>query len=176
MQQTRTTEQTMDDMRKMPLFRQLVPAEAGIGWPVPLRKENRIYVTFPFFGKSSKGEEGKTVLYPPIATLTLDWATLVPVEYVALRFNHPWPEGNWEAPLGTFPHPAIAQVSVAQYKAKRSELLALYDEMFRRLAQNQPFPVDWKTRFSTLLSLLIEPPLVPYYRALAPRFYERFLP
>jgi hypothetical protein len=174
-----TTEQAMAEIRKMPLFRQLVPMEAAIGWPMPLRKEQngitKVYVTFPFFGMTPKPDKGLTILYPPFATLTVDWATLVPVEYVSLRFNNPWPEERWEGEVGTFPHPAVASMTTAEYKIKRSELLAMYDEMFSRLGQNQPFPAEWKTRFSNLLRLLMEPSLEPYYRALAPKFFERFL-
>ena len=175
MQSTITIEQAMENIRKMPLFRQLVPAEAGIGWPIPLRKTNKIYVTFPFFGMTSRAEKGQTTLYPPFATLTLDWTMQIPVEYVSLRFANPWPEGDWENTAGRFPHPAIADLTVGEYKAKRQELLTMYDEMLIRLAQNQSFPVEWKSRFSTLLRLLMEPSLEPYYRALAPKFFDRFL-
>jgi hypothetical protein len=179
MAQIITTEQAMENLRKMPIFRQLVPQEAGIGWPIPLRKEQngvcRVYVTFPLFGQASRVEQGETVLFPPFATLTLDWATQVPVEYVSLRFHNPWPEEQWEGEIGTFPHAAIVHMTAGEYKAKRGELLALYDEMFELLAQKQPFPAAWIARFSELLRLLIEPALEPYYRVLAPKFFERFL-
>jgi hypothetical protein len=177
--QAMTTEQVMENIRKMPVFRQLVPQEAGIGWPIPLRKEqngvSKVYVTFPFFGKASKAEAGNTALFPPFATLTLDWAAQIPVEYVSLRFSNPWPEGQWEEQAGSFPHAAIAQMTVEEYRAKRGELLVLYDEMFSKLGQKESFPAEWKARFSSLLRLLMEPSLEPYYRALAPKFFDRFL-
>jgi hypothetical protein len=179
MSQAITIEQAIENLRKMPIFRQLVPQEAGIGWPIPLRKEqngvSRVYVTFPLFGLAPRVGQNQTVLFPPFATITLDWATQVPVEYVSLHFNHPWPEGQWEGEVGTFPHAAIAHMTVGEYKAKRSELLALYDEMFERLAQKQAFSAEWIARFSELLRLLMEPSLEPYYRALGPKFFSRFL-
>jgi hypothetical protein len=47
--------------------------------------------------------------------------------------------------------------------------------MFELLAQKRPFPAAWIARFSELLRLLMEPALEPYYRVLAPKFFERFL-
>jgi len=170
-----TTEQVMKNIRKMPVFRQLIPQEAGIGWPIPLRKENRVYVTFLCFGESPNAERNLTILYPPVATLTLDWSTQVPVEYVSLRYANPWPEGQWDGQIGTFPHAAIAHMTVGEYKTRRGDLLSLYDEMFNKLAENQPFSSEWKARFSNLLRLLMEPALEPYYRILGRKFFERFL-
>ena len=38
------------------------------------------------------------------------------------------------------------------------------------------FTDEWTARFESLLRLLMEPSLEPYYRALAPKFFNRFLP
>jgi hypothetical protein len=168
------TEQMMISVRKMPIFRQLIPQEAGIGWPIPLRKEGKIYVTLPFYGYTS--QKGETSLFPPFATLTLNWANLMPVEYVNLRFRNPAPNLPWEGQIGTFPHEAIAQITRGEYLEKRRELLAMYDEMLDNLSQNQPFTEEWNQRFSETLRLLIEPALEPYYRVLGEKFFERFLP
>ena len=158
------TEKLMQDVRKMPLFRQLIPLEAAVGWPIPLRKEGKVYVTLPFFGCSP--QKGQTLLFPPFATLTLNWANLMPVEYVNLRFRNPAPDLNYSGQVGTFPHPAIAQITRGEYLEKRRELLAMYDEMLDNLLQNNPFTPDWNQRFSETLRLLIEPSLEPYYRVL----------
>lgn len=77
--------------------------------------------------------------------------------------------------MGTFPHPAVSQMSVGEYKQLRQELFGIYDEMFDRLAQQQPIAESRSQRFAELLNLLIEPALKPYYRALNPKFCDRFL-
>ena len=100
----------------------------------------------------------------------------VPVEYQNLRFRNPWPEGDWTARVGTFPHPAVAQMKVSEYRRKREELYAMYDEMFEKLAGGGEFSAEWTARFTELLRLLVEPSLEPYYRALGPKFFDRFLP
>ena len=169
------TENLIKQVRKMPFYRQLIPLEAGIGFPLPTRKENKVYITLPFFGMGSAAEPGKTPLYPPLAIATLNWSNQIPVEYVDLRFRHPAPELNWAARVGTFPHPEVAQISVGEYRQLRQELFGMYDEMFDRLADRQPLSPEWSQRFSELLNLLIEPALKPYYRALNPKFSDRFL-
>lgn len=168
------TAQLLDDVRKMPIFRQLIPQEAGVGWLIPLRKEGKVYVILPFYGYTPK--ESQSVLYPPFATMTLSWANLTPVEYVNLRFENPAPELNWLKEVGTFPHPAVKNLTIKEYREKRQELLTMYDEMLDNLTQSNPFDSQWCDRFSQLLRLLIEPPLEPYYRVLGEKFFGRFLP
>lgn len=166
----------MRDLRKWPIFRQLIPQEAGIGWPMPVRKAKNVYVTFAFFGMVSQKDVQQTSLFPPFATLTINWQNQVPVEYVSLRFRNPWPEGNWEEQAGIFPHPAVAHLSVGQYEQKREKLLAMYDDMLVTLAQGSIFAPEWKVTFGDLLRTLIEPGLEPFYRVLAPKFFDHFLP
>jgi hypothetical protein len=167
------TEKLLQDVRKMPLFRQLIPLEAAVGWPIPLQQQGKVYVILPFY--SYFPQKGQSPLFPPFATLTLNWANLVPVEYVNLGFRNPAPDLKWEGQIGTFPHPAIAQMTRGQYLEKRRELLAMYDELLENLSQNNPLSPEWCTRFSKLLRLLIEPALEPYYRVLGEQFLARFL-
>ncbi len=174
-QQHKPMTQVMQDIRRMPLVRQLVPQEAGISWPMPLRKEGRIYVTFAFFGMFYQQEQQQTALFPPFATLTLNRVNLLPVEYVNLRFRNPWPAGNWEAQADIFPHAGLAHLSIGQYQQKREELLSMYDEMMATLAEGGTFAPEWTAAFRRLLRLLMEPGMVPFYRALAPRFFAHFL-
>jgi hypothetical protein len=166
----------MNDMRKMPMYRQVIPQEAGIGWPIPLRRNKHVYVIMPCFGYAHTPDKHETTLYPPFATITLDWSKQVPVEYVDLRFRHPWLEGNWEQVAGTFPHAAVKELSVQQYQNLRNELLIMYDALLDTLGKQETLSAEWKTAFSLLLRTMMEPPLEPYYRALGEKFFQTFLP
>ena len=170
------TELMMKKIRKMPIFQQLIPKEAGIGWLMPVRKEGKVHVTVPFYGYFPDPKQSQTVLYPSFATITLSWPKLIPVEYVNLRFRNPAPELDWMTQVGTFPHPAVEAITVGQYKEKRHQLLVMYDEMLDNLAEGKAFSPEWKEQFTELLGTLIEPSLEPYYRALSPKFCDRFLP
>ena len=171
------TERLLAELRSAPLFRQLVPMEAGIGWPIPLRREGKVYLTLPFFGFGVARSEGKRIeLHPPFASITLNWSTGRPVKYVSFAFERPWPQTPGTEPVGVFPHDAVRGLSVAAYSEKRSALLAMYDELFESLAGQSTLSMEWNARFSAALRMLVEPSLEPYYRALGEKFFERFLP
>ncbi|MEV5978335.1 hypothetical protein [Streptomyces sp. NPDC052114] len=172
------TEELLARLRRMPLFRQLAPMESGIGWPVPLRLgprsddgATRVCLRVPLFGMRPL-RDGGAELFPPFATLTLDRATGRPMEYVDLRLTRPWPLPGDPAPAGTFPHEAV-RGTIGEYRAARHELLALYDELCAALAAHTRF--GGRERFSALLRRLVEPGLEPYYRAIGPEFFTRFL-
>lgn len=63
------TERLMSLIRKTPLFRQLVPQEAGIGWPIPYLRANKTCVILPFFGFAPTTEKGRTA-FPFSRTLS----------------------------------------------------------------------------------------------------------
>jgi len=172
---TSRTAALIKQVRQMPLFRQLIPLEAAIGFPLPLRKEGKVYLTLPIFGLGTVSQPGKTPLFPPLAIATIDWSNQIPVEYINLRFRHPAPELDWTAQVGTFPHAAVAQISVGEYRQLKQELFSIYDEMLDRLVQQQPINPERSQRFTELLNLLIEPALKPYYCALNSKFGDRFL-
>jgi len=170
------TEKLMRLIRKSPLFEQLVPQEAGIGWPIPLRKEKNVYIKLPMFGFAPKSEDGKTALFPPFSIITIDWASGKPVEYLDLHYVKPDENLQWQGQqVGVFPHQAVADWRIGEYKEKRSELLQLYDELFNKLVQEDQFTDEWKNKFSKLLAVLVEPSLKPYYHALGAKFFGQFL-
>lgn len=168
------TEKLLKIVRKSPLFMQLIPQEAGIGLPIPLRRNKKLYAILPCFGFKSV-EKGKTLLFPPLAKLTVQWSNQLPVMYVNLKFDNPAPELQWTGEIGTYPHDAIAGMTNGEYNAKRRELMQMYDEMFAALEEGSGFSPEWKQQFSSLFSTIIEPPLIPYYRVLGTEFCKQFL-
>jgi hypothetical protein len=169
------TEKLLKDLRKTPLFTQVIPLEAGIGLPIPLRKNNKVYAILPCFEFAATQEKGKTLIFPPLATITVNWETQKLVEYIDLQFRNPAPDLQWEGSIGTFPHDAVAAMTRKEYLEKRRQLLEMYDELFAKLKNNEKFAVDWNQKFRELFSTLIEPPLITYYRALGNKFCEQFL-
>jgi len=165
-------EAMLAQVRRTSAFRALVPAEAGIGWPIPLRRHGQVYVLLPLFGQRVTARRGAPVeLYPPFATLTLRWSNAKPVEYVDLRFSRPWPEEQARGPVGTFPHDAV-RGPVSDYRRERSRALAMYDELLEHLARDEPVPGEFLDEFAALLRKLMEPGLEPYYRILGPKFFD----
>lgn len=166
----------MQELRKTPIYRQVIPMEAQIGWPIPTRRQRRVYVTFPFFGIEYIPAIKESKIYPPFATCTFDWASQTLVEYADLRYRNLWPDLDWNISPGSFPHLAVAEFSVGQYNELRSTLLGMYDHLLETLSQRKALAAEWKTEFSLLLRILMEPSLESFYRTLGPTFFETFLP
>lgn len=176
---TRTAALTKE-VRRTGLARQLIPMEAYIGWPIPLARDGRVYAKFVFYGGQPARREGvRAVLYPPFATVTMDWANARVVEYTDLRFKNPWPDGDWTHEAGTFPHDAVTdgagRFREAAYLDDKARLFELYDALFEALGSDAELPAAATAELSTLLSRLMEPGLAPFYQAIAPSFCERFL-
>lgn len=174
------TEALRGILRRSRTFRELAPMEAGIGWPlpVPVLQDGapRVYVRLPLF-VLRPDPAGGADLFPPFATVALDWSTGRLAEYTDLRFKEPErSRREWERPVGRFPHPAVEGLSTAGYMAERARLFGLYDELFDGLASGRPPAPAWAGPFGELLRRLLEPSLAPYYRRLAPRFLGRHLP
>lgn len=161
-------------VRRMPIARQVIPMEAMLGWPIPIGRNGRQYVKFPFVGMRPVRQPGVTaLLFPPVATITVDWVTGRPVEYADLTYQRPNPELDWTAQAGTFPHPGV-QGKVGDYLAAKDRLFELTDTVLDAGARGQGVPGAVASEYVALLAKLVEPDLVPFYRAIAPRFTERF--
>ncbi|MFE0457868.1 hypothetical protein ACFW1A_01240 [Kitasatospora sp. NPDC058965] len=171
------TGRLMAELRAGAVFRAVAPMEAVPGWPLPARRrragaEPVVALRFPLHTHRAV-REGGALLFPPFATLTADWATGRVVEYTDLRYSRPWPvPGGASEPVGFFPHEAV-RTTLGAYTADRERLLAGYDDLADALAAERAF--GGAPDFAELLRRLLEPGLEPYYRALAPRFLDRFL-
>lgn len=168
------TETLFRNIRNTPAFRQLIPQEAGVSWPLASRRDGKPYATFAFFpiGVAERGP-GPRVLGAPFASMTMNWDTGRVVEYRDLGYDRDYERPA--EPVGTFPHDGVKGMSRSEYLEQRSELFSLYDELFRRLGAGEPIEGPWVERFQTLLGRLVEPGLVPHLRQLSKGFVDRFL-
>ena len=164
----------MKSIRNSPFGRQIIPMECITGWPILMRKNGRIYIKLLYF-KPQQKEKGKTGLYPPLLMIVAEYETGRIVEYSDLRLKSIWPDTCWEAPVGYFPHEAIAQMKVSEYKQLKNDLMQMYDQMIDTMLSGSGFSEEWERQFSGLLSTVIEPPLVAYYKELGEKFISHFL-
>lgn len=164
-------EQLINNLRKTSLFKQVVPMEAAAGWPVPVVENNEAYVLVPFYGSSVQGK-GRTVIYPPVCYITVKWSNKTIVEYVNLRYRNNLPEGKWNSPAGQFPHEAVSKMTVREYKEKKQQLMEAYDRLFDGI-DSKAASLDDKG-FKELITVLMEPALLPFYRSFNPVFFKRY--
>jgi hypothetical protein len=168
------TEQFLQAFRRMPLVRQVIPQEAGIGWPLPRRKDGKLYVIWPFYGFAPTARAGHTDLFPVFATVTVDWGTKSVVEFVDFRYAGRLPRDERPRPVGQFPHPAVAGFTVGEYRKAKGDLLALYDRLFEVLAAGGEFDPAFLTQFGELFARMLEPAFEQQYREIAAPFMSRF--
>lgn len=157
-------------VRRMPIVRQLIPMEAMLGWPIPVARRDGTAVKFPFVGMQHVRRDGVSAeLFPPLASITLDWSTGRPVEYVDLRWQRPGGDLPWAGVAAQFPHEAV-RGPIADYLAKKERLYALTDAVLEAASAGRGVPGAEVTEYRELLATLVEPGLLPYYRAIAPKF------
>ena len=72
-------------------------------------------------------------------------------------------------------HESIKTLNKDEYKAKRSELMALYGKLADSLIYGTAFTNEDDTNMRALLKLLVEPSQYPVYKSLDKDFYNRFL-
>lgn len=167
-------ETLIKSVRNSPLGRQVIPMEAITGWPIVIRKKGVIFIKLLFFGVQQK-EKGKTGLYPPAVMVAAELNSGKIVEYSDLISTSQWSDEEWAEPVGYFPHAAIAQMKVSEYKQLKKELMGMYDEMFETILNNDEFNQEWEAKFSHLLNTIIEPTLTKYYMAMGEKFFGHFL-
>jgi hypothetical protein len=169
---TPRAEAMMAWLRRTDAFRELIPADAALGWPAVEPRGDDVLLTMPVFAQQ-RAPGGGVELFPPFATLTVAWDPPRISGYLDLRTADGW-TADLERPAGTFPHAALGD-SERAYLALRRELFERYDELCRALAAHREPSSAAADELSRLLRILLEPGLEPYYRRLAPAFFDRHL-
>ena len=153
-------------------FRELAPGTAALGWPAVKLVRGQVFLSVPLFDQQRR-PDGAVNLYPPFATLTLGWAPPLIAAYLDLATEGAW-TADISAPAGTFPHPELGD-SEHGYLTMRRQLFTCYDAVCAALSDGREPSYDTAAELSRLLRVLLEPALEPYYRALEPDFFGRYL-
>ncbi len=162
-----------DEIRRTPLFDVAVPIEAAVGMPLPRMDAGRVCVALPVHGVAPGPAEA--IIFPPLALVTVPWTdpSTGPVppriaEYRDLRWSPVVPAGDPDAAIGS--HPAGEEDVAAM-----TECLGLVESMLDGLGAGHDLGPGQVARLQAVFPAAIPPALVPHYRALAPRFTDRFL-
>lgn len=174
------TEQILRNLRQSPIFCELIAQESQISWPLPQRVKSSngdidVYLRLFFFSCKPLKDQAGNGITPPTAMMAISWKNQVPVEYVNFKYKPLIEDSQPRQIIGAFPHQAIAHYKRDEYLNLRDGLLRHYDELFDTLLLGGELPPFWEKKFQQLFSLLLEPALEPYYRAIAPKFCQKFL-
>lgn len=152
-----------------------MPMGYAPGLPLMSVRNGCLCISFPYLKYKMTGERDRTLVYPVRFIITLLLPEGRPVEFRDLSLDPRFAEVNFEKPVGLFRHPAIQHLDKKGYDALRSELLGLYGRLADALLGGSPFSQEDEQRMSELFSLLLEPSLLPIYRALDADFCRKFL-
>lgn len=161
-------EAALRTFRASPVAQALIPWEASLSLPVPFRRDDQAFLTMLLFSTSRDESRTKLVLYAPWGAVTISRVGGHLSRFEDYTRLPPFPEApKANTPIGVFPHPTIASLSPAEYKARRQQFLQATDELLETGTVSDVYRRLW--------CLLLEPALAPYYWSIAPRFLRELM-
>lgn len=154
--------------------RSYVPMGLGMGFPMLNIAGDTLLVSV-FYYRSILRPEDRTLLMPPEYMLSFEYPNARLALFQNLRVDPRYSAVDFAKPLGTFRHAAILHLDRQEYKAHKEALYALLDRLTAYLGGEGAFSGEDEKKLSELFTMLTEPPLHPFYRAMAPQFYQRFI-
>lgn len=145
------------------------------GLPLLQIKNGNLCLMVPFLRYKVTGQPDKTLVYPIRYTVTFVLPEKQAVDFSDLKYNSRYSKVNFDAPVGLFRHEAVKHMSKQEYKQARTELLAHYDKVIDALLNDAPYTQEDEQAMASLLHTLVEPSLLPIYKALDEDFYNKYL-
>lgn len=152
-----------------------IPMGYSHGLPILQIKNGCLCVTFPYLKYQTTGEVDKTLVFPIKYAITLELPTEKIVCFEDYEYKDVFKNIDFDKPVGFFRHEAIKLYDKKQYNEFRRELMGEYDKVINSILRNTDYTFSDEKRMRELLQLLIEPSLLPMYRAIDSDFYEKYL-
>lgn len=169
-----TTEQAYNAIHNADAFQSLIRLEAIVSFPVPVVVSNQKFLRFFVFDRRTRQTNQKAKTYRPFAQFAIAYPNGEFVEYRDARLEPIGPRDITDDVIGEYPHAAIEQLAYEDLENKRAELFTRYDgvlTLYPRadLSSQEKMAVS---KFKGVFEELVEPGLVPFYRALNPGFFQ----
>ncbi len=160
-------------IKKVDTYRNNIPTELARSYPVLIERDGKYLIAFMFYYKKGTPPDPPKVSSPrylmivePVMGELIEFKRVKPSD-----FGFDWPESK---PLGI--HKLKAEITMDKFLKMQDELYSLYDSVFAIYVKRHEVRTDEKKniifRFQELFNDLVEKPLIPYYRALNPSFFE----
>lgn len=162
-------------LKKNSIAMAAIPMGYSAGLPILSIKKKKVCITVPFFKFAQVNEVDKSLIFPIRYTLTALWATGKIIELRDLAYHPRFENVDFSKPIGLFRHQSIQEFNAGQYRQKREELYSMYDKLIAFLQDDAEYTQQDESEFTTLLNIILEPSLVPIYRALGDEFATKFI-
>lgn len=156
------------------VVRENIPMGLGMGFPVLNITGDRLLVSV-FYYRSILRPQDQTLLMPPEYTLTVDYPSGKLISFENLRLDARYAKVNFDKPAGTFRHEAIRHLDREGYRKAKEDLYEALNRLVAYLGEEGDFTQQEEEQLSQLYGSMTEPGLHPFYRALSPQFYTRYI-
>ena len=169
-------EKTIKELKTSEFFLSLnLPMGYNAGLPILQVRNGSLCLLIPYLKYKVTGKVDETLVFPIRYAVALEMPENRPVEFVNLEFEKQFSKIDFSKAIGLFRHDSIKHLTKNEYAAKRSELLGMYDKLSESLLYGTEFTSEDENNMRELLSMLIEPSLLPMYKALDKEFYNKFI-
>lgn len=144
------------------------------GFPMLCVKNGYLCARIPFVRYQVTSVTDHTLVYPPRYLITIKVPEGVIVGYEDLMFNPFFKQADFSKPVGFFRHEAIKSLNKQEYEQARRVLFERYDEVIDGLSEGNYDSAN-DLELANLLQRLIEPSLIPFYKAIEPDFCKKYI-
>ncbi len=150
-----------------------VKEESSQSWPVPVLRDGHHFIAFLYFTKSGRPPVPPSI-FPPYYQVLVDVDMVEAIEFTPLSPIDFQINISVDKSLGE--HRLSSEMSMAQFKIKKSHLYLLYDQVLPLYWQKNNIvltkeQISQICEFRMLFYQLAEKPLLPFYKALNLDFF-----
>ncbi len=162
-------------LKHRPEVRQLIPM--GYVPTIPILKVSNdiLCAEYPFVKYKITGKTDETLVYPIRYTLTYELPEDVVVGFKDLTIDSRFGKVDFNKPCSKFRHEAIRDLDKEGFSNLRAKTLQDLDLVVDALLNDTPYSPEDEKQLIGDLSKMIDPALYPFYRALSPDFYNKYL-
>lgn len=155
--------------------RALIPMGYVPGIPMLAVKNEYLVAIVPFLKYKITGTVDHTLVFPVkyVMEFALPESTLT--AFRNLDYEEQFAKVDFNKGIGFFRHEEIKNLSKEEYQNLRKETLAQLDKLCAFLIENTPYTQQDDHELSDLLSKIVEPSLMPFYKALDNDFFNKYL-
>ena len=173
----RPTQELFETLERQPARQSLIPMECRASWWIPVQTSPESALALQAFYYPVRGgwNEPKQV-GRPLFLVTIDPTNGRLLSITDLRFQDFAPDVPAEEIVGELTKDKLPAQTIPELEILNEQMSAAYDRMlpltFRSAAQLTQTERKTIKRFRDRFEIMAEPFLIPFYRALNPRFFE----
>lgn len=162
-------------LKRRPELRAIIPMGYTPGIPMLNVRNDNLCIDVPFLRYKVTGEKDKTLVYPVRYVATYLIPELQLINFQDLAYTEVAEKVDFNKPVGYFRHEAIASLDRSQYNQLRLDTLEAMGKVALSMLGQTPESSEEDRALASLMSVIVEPSLYPFYKLIAPAFYRKYM-